>query len=782
MPQISKWRLLLTVVALGAAIYTVLQTPIQLGLDLRGGTQIVLEAQDTPEVQVDAEVTGRTLEVLRRRVDQFGVSEPTLQVSGDRRIIVELPGVTDPDEALEVIGRTAQLTFHPVLASYPAGEVPDDVEGRVLPDEAGENLVLDAAAVSGEQVTGAGGIFDGLQWVVSIEFNSQGERQWAELTAEAACEPPGSPTRRVAIVLDDRVVSSPSVANDVQCGVGITGGNTVITGGFSEEEAEDLALLIRAGALPVPVEVVEQGTVGPSLGEAAVDASIRAALIGATLTILYMIFFYRMMGVVAAVSLIVYGLLSFAALAALGATLTLPGIAGFVLAIGMAVDANVLIYERAKEEHAAGAGVGDALVAGFKRAFSAIADANVTTLLAAILLIFYASGAVRGFGVTVSIGVIVSMFSALVVTRVILEMLTRWSALGDNERLMGMNVGRRFLTWLEERNPDLLGGWRKWLIASGVVVVAAVAGLAVRGPRFGLEFEGGRLIEFSVAQDVDLDELRSELAQTGIDRPLIQETGEGNIVIRTEQLTEAEEAAMAETVATLGGESTIVRDQFVGPTLGAELRNRALIALGLALLVQLAYLAFRFRWTIGLASVASLFHDVAILIGLFAWLGKTFDGVFLASLLTVIGYSVNDSVVIFDRIRERMGLALELRATACGCELATLETVRVTVSTTTTPHRFPVGTFIDAAVPRTINTGLGAILILAALLVLGGDTLSDFALALLIGIVVGTYSSVFTATPVALALEERFPRPEPEPETPAQRRARQQRERSRTRR
>lgn len=758
MPQISKWRLLLTVVALGAAVYTVLQTPIQLGLDLRGGTQIVLEAQDTPEVQVDAEVTGRTLEVLRRRVDQFGVSEPTLQVSGDRRIIVELPGVTDPDEALEVIGRTAQLTFHPVLASYPAGEVPDDVEGRVLPDEAGENLVLDAAAVSGEQVTGAGGIFDGLQWVVSIEFNSQGERQWAELTAEAACEPPGSPTRRVAIVLDDRVVSSPSVANDVQCGVGITGGNTVITGGFSEEEAEDLALLIRAGALPVPVEVVEQGTVGPSLGEAAVDASIRAALIGATLTILYMIFFYRVMGLVAAISLVVYGLLSYAALATLGATLTLPGIAGFVLAIGMAVDANVLVYERAKEEHAAGSDVGNALVAGFKRAWSAIADANITTLLAAILLIFYASGAVRGFGVTVSIGVVVSMFSALVVTRVILELLTRWSALGENPRVMGMTVGHRFLTWLEERNPDLLGGWKKWLVVSAVAVVVAVAGIVVRGTRFGLEFEGGRLIEFSVGQEIDLDELRGELAQSGIDRPLIQETGEGNIVVRTEQLTEAEETAMAEAVAALGGGAEIVRDQFVGPTLGAELRNRALIALGLALVVQLAYLAIRFRWTIGLASVASLFHDVVILIGLFAWMGKTFDGVFLAALLTVIGYSVNDSVVIFDRIRERMGLEPERPLPEIANE-ACLQTV-----------------------PRTINTGLGAILILAALLVLGGDTLSDFALALLVGIVVGTYSSVFTATPVALALEERFPRPEPEPETPAQRRARQQRERARARR
>jgi len=758
MPQISKWRLFLTVVALGAGIYTVLQTPIQLGLDLRGGTQIVLEAQDTPEVQVDAEVTGRALEVLRRRVDQFGVAEPTLQVSGERRIIVELPGVTDPDEALEVIGRTAQLTFHPVLASYPPGEGPDDVDGRVLPDESGAELVLGPAAVSGDQVTGAGGIFDGLRWVVSIEFNREGEREWAQLTSDAACEPAGSPTRRIAIVLDDQVISSPEVAADVPCGVGITGGNTVITGGFTEEEAEDLALLIRAGALPVPVEVVEQGTVGPSLGEAAVNASIEAAIIGATLTILYMIFFYRVMGLVAAISLVVYGLLSYAALATLGATLTLPGIAGFVLAIGMAVDANVLVYERAKEEHAAGSDVGNALVAGFKRAWSAIADANITTLLAAILLIFYASGAVRGFGVTVSIGVVVSMFSALVVTRVILELLTRWSALGENPRVMGMTVGRRFLTWLEERNPDLLGGWKKWLVVSAVAVVVAVAGIVVRGTRFGLEFEGGRLIEFSVGQEIDLDELRGELAQSGIDRPLIQETGEGNIVVRTEQLTEAEETAMAEAVAALGGGAEIVRDQFVGPTLGAELRNRALIALGLALVVQLAYLAIRFRWTIGLASVASLFHDVVILIGLFAWMGKTFDGVFLAALLTVIGYSVNDSVVIFDRIRERMGLEPERPLPEIANE-ACLQTV-----------------------PRTINTGLGAILILAALLVLGGDTLSDFALALLVGIVVGTYSSVFTATPVALALEKRFPRPEPEPETPAQRRARQQRERARARR
>jgi SecD/SecF fusion protein len=742
-PNVSKWRLFFSVVAIGAAVFTVLQTPIQLGLDLRGGTQIILEAQDTAEVQVDADVTERTLEVLRRRVDAFGVAEPTLQVSGERRIILELPGVTDPDEAVELIGRTAQLTFHKVLESYPTGTVPEGTEGLILPGEAGEDLVLGPAAVSGEQVAGAAGMFDAqgsAAWVVTIEFHSDGERAWTELTAEAACAAPGDPERRVAIVLDSMVISSPGVSLNVQCDVGITGGSTIITGGFTEEEANDLALLIRAGALPVPVEIIERGTIGPSLGEAAISASVEAAIIGAALTIIYMIFFYRLMGVVAAVSLGVYGLVSYAVLAGLGATLTLPGIAGFVLAIGMAVDANVLVYERAKEEHAEGSSIREAISAGFKRAWTAIADANVTTLLAAILLFSFASGAVRGFGVTLTIGVVVSMFSALVVTRVFLQLVTSLSNVESRPGLMGMNVGKGFREWIAERQPDLLGSWRRWLAVSAALVTLAIAGLFVSGVNFGLEFLGGRLLEFSTSQQVEVDELRSTLADNGLPRALIQESGQGTIVIRTEQLDSAQEDMVFGVMADAGGEVDVLRDQFVGPTLGNELRNRALLALGLALLLQLVYLAFRFRWTIGFSAVASMFHDVAILIGVFAWLGKTFDGVFLASLLTVIGYSINDSVVIFDRIRENRALRPDDPLDRIAND-AVLQTI-----------------------PRTINTGLGAILILLSLFVLGGDTLADFALALLIGIVVGTYSSVFTAAPIAIALEERFPAPPPEPE------------------
>ena len=741
MPKVSRWRLFWTVVSIGAAVYIVLNNPINLGLDLRGGTQILLEAQDTPEVTVDSEVTNRTLEVLRRRVDAFGVAEPTLQVSGDRRIIIELPGLDDPDQALEVIGRTAQLTFHPVVDSVAAGSAPEGTEDLILPGEPGEDVVLAPASVTGDQVESAAAIFDsqgsGL-WAVSIAFLPEGEEQWAQLTAEAACAPNGDPARRVAIVLDGTVLSSPSVSPSVQCGIGITGGETLITGNFDEESAGELALLVRAGALPVPVEVIEQGTIGPSLGEAAIEASLEAALIGAGLTILYMIAFYRLIGLTAALSLGVYGLLSYSVLAGLGATLTLPGIAGFVLAIGMAVDANVLVYERAKEEYALDPSLGRSIVAGFQRAWTAIADGNVTTLIAAILLFFFASGAVRGFGVTLTIGVLVSMFSALVVTRVLLEILSSVKALQERPGLMGMTFGRRFQEWLSTSAPNLFARPRRWLVISAVVVVIAIAGILVRGLNFGLEFLGGRLVEFSTSQQIDLEALRDDLADQGLPRAVIQETGQGNIVIRTEPLQPDQELALENTVAGLGGEATMVRDQFVGPTLGEEIRNRALIALGLALLMQLGYLAIRFRWTIGSAAVLSMFHDVAIVIGVFAWLGKTLDGVFLAALLTIIGYSINDSVVIFDRIREKQ-MDRPGEPLAPIANEACLQTV-----------------------PRTINTGLGAIMILVALYLLGGDTLADFALALLIGILVGTYSSVFTATPVAIALEDRFPRPVPE--------------------
>ena len=752
------WRVFLTVVILAGAAFLVLTEPIRLGLDLRGGTQIVLEAQDTEERTVNEDTVSRTLEVLRRRVDQLGVSEPTIQESGDRRIIIELPGVSDPEEALEVIGRTAQLTFHPVLGpAQPEGEEDSGREGDrgdrqrdedqdeddalELPDEDGQRIRLEEARLTGDAVGDAQAIVDtqvGAQWQVSISFRGDGGDLWAELTGEAACEPVGSPQRRVAIVLDRDVLSSPQVGEEIECDVGIPpGGDTVITGDFTESEAKDLALLIRAGALPVPVEVVEQRTIGPTLGEAAIDTSVQAALIGGLLTILYVIAYYRALGVLAALALLAYGLISYAVLLAIGATLTLPGIAGFVLAIGMAVDANVLIFERGKEEFAEGRRLRTAMSRGFDKAWSAIADSNATTVLAAIILFFFASGAVRGFGITLVVGVAVSIFSAVVITRVFVDLATRSKALESRPALFGMNVGGRFRNYLKEHPFDIISRSRIWFGISLAVMALAVAGLVSRGLNFGLEFTGGRLIEYSTAQEVDLDELRSELADAGFPRAVVQESGTGNVSVRAADLTDAEVEAIARAVQAVGGSAEVVRDEFIGPTIGDELRRSALIALGLGLGVQLIYMAFRFRWTYGASAVLAMFHDLLILVGIFAWLGKDIDGVFIAALLTVIGYSINDSVVIFDRVREQRGLRSR-ESMAVVANDACLQTV-----------------------PRTINTGMGALFILFALYFLGGETLTDFALALIVGILVGTYSSVFTAAPLVVAFENFAGRKQP---------------------
>ncbi len=744
MPRHRAWRGLLVLAVLGGAVALVLTRPPRLGLDLRGGTQIVLEARDSPDRRADDDAVERTLEVLRRRVDQLGVAEPNLQRTGPRRIIVELPGVSDPEEALAVIGRTAQLAFRPVLGTEqgPSREDlprPSEGQGEIVRDHQGLGLRVGPPQLTGEAVRDARAVLDPSTggWHVQVSFRSRGAEEWARMTAEAACAALGDPTRRIAIVLDQEVISSPQVSEEIQCNEGITGGDTVITGDFTEREAKDLALLIRAGALPVPVEVVERRTIGPTLGEAAIDASKEAALIGAALTVVYMLAYYRLLGGLAALGLLAYGVVSFAVLLALNATLTLPGIAGFVLAVGMAVDANVLVFERIKEEHAAGRKLTTAVAEGFRRAWSAIADSNVTTLLAALLLFWLASGPVRGFGVTLSIGVAVSMFTALIVVRALTDLVATSSWLTSRPVLLGVGVGGRLRTRLAERNPNLMGRYRLWFTISLLAVALASVGVTARGLRYGVEFTGGRLLEFSTPRSPDVGAIRSALAERGFPRAVVQESGDENIVVRTPTLDEEGERRVVEALEAAAGPSQLLRDEFVGPTIGAELRSRAVLALGLALLVQLIYLAVRFRWNYGLAAVAAMFHDVVILVGVFAWLGKEIDAVFLAALLTVIGYSINDSVVVFDRIREQRLLRPKDSLGVIAND-ACLQTV-----------------------PRTINTGLGAVFILVALYFLGGETLTDFALALLIGILVGTYSSVFTAAPLLVAIDRIRPAPVP---------------------
>jgi SecD/SecF fusion protein len=745
----SLVRALFAFLVLAASTYTVLTAKPELGLDLRGGTQIVLEASDSPTVKATKETTDKALEVLRRRIDALGVSEPGVTRQGEKRIIVELPGVQDPREAAKVIGKTAQLTFHEVLDHVVAKPAKPAAGDLYLPSDDGAGVLrLAKPAMTGEMVGGADGLIDPQQaaqgWFVQMDFKGDGGKIWANLTGKAACQPVGSPQRRVAIVLDNEVITAPQVdptGGNQLCNVGISGGTSTITGSFTEEEAKDLAALIEGGSLPVPVQVIDQRVVGPSLGKDAIQASAVAGIIGVALTALFITVVYRLVGLMAVLGLAAYAGISYAALTAMGATLTLPGLAGFVLAIGMAVDANVLVFERAREDYIGGRtdGLRRSLRSGFQNALSAIADSNITTLLAAGLLFFLAAGPVRGFGVTLSIGVIASMLSALVITRVLAEFFVSRKFVLNRPRISGIAGHGRVRTWLEAKRPPLMKHSRRWLVITAVAIIVSIAGVGIRGLNLGIEFTGGRLLEVSTAQQITPDQARVAVAEAGYPNAVVQASGADDITVRTGTISDDEAEKIRESISRIGGGTELVRNESIGPSLGSELRDKALIALGVALLAQLAYLAVRFRWTFGAGAVLALLQNVAVVVGVFAWTGKPIDGIFLAAMLTIIGYTVNDSVVVFDRIRETRN-------------------ARSTES---------LGPVVDTAIvnvlPRTINTGISTLFILAALLFLGGDSLGDFALALLLGILVGTYSSNLTAAPLLVELERRYPAPPPRP-------------------
>ncbi len=712
-----------------------------LGLDLKGGAQFVFQAEGTEQVPASAENVDKTLQVLRGRVDALGVAESTLVRQGEDRILVELPGVTTDAEAQEAedrIGTTAKLTIHEVLSTAETDAKPTKKGNQVLPSDQGDTLEVGPTVIQGDEITGASAVQrdQSVEWVVAIDFSGKGGDTWADITGKAACNPSGDPKRRIAIVLDGEIISSPEVNTGVGCDVGIRGGSTDITGNFTSTDSKELAALIEGGSLPLELTAISDRLVGPSLGAAAIDASIEAGIIGLILTGLFIIFVYRLVGLMATIALASYALLAYAMLVGLGSTLTLPGLAGFVLAIGMAIDANVLVFERAREEYAAypSAGLRRALAVGFNKAWSAIIDSNVTTLLAAALLFFLGSGPIKGFGVTLSIGVIASMVSALIVARVLSDLAVANKPVGDRPAISGLgNVGR-IRTMLDKAAPDLMKRRLTWLGISGAALLLAVLGIVTQGLNLGVEFTGGRQLDYSVSKIITVEQARTAVTDAGFPEAVVQTADTADFTVRTGVISNDEEQQIEAELAKVGGDVSKVDDQTIGASLGKELRNNALIAFGIALLAQLLYLAIRFKWTFGVAAVLAMFHDVVLVVGLFAWLDKPIDGIFLAAAMTIIGLSVNDTVVVFDRIRERWWGSRPDDRFEDIANKAAVETI-----------------------PRTVNTGLGAMFILAALAVLGGDSLRDFAIALLLGLVVGTYSSVFTATPLLTYLQERSP-------------------------
>ncbi len=707
----------------------------RLGLDLRGGTQILLQTHSTEKAEANAENTDKTVGVLSRRVNALGVAEATVVRSGENRIIVELPDVQDPEAAKEAIGQTAQLTIHGVLgAAANATAKPTEKGGVVLPDEQGQYLDLGPAKLEGNDITGAstGQQENSVDYAVNVDFSGKGSDAFGDLSKAAACAQ--GDQRRIAIVLDDKIISSPEV--QVACGSAITG-TTSITGNFSLEEADSLAILIEGGALPLDVETISTSVVGPTLGADAIKASWQAGLIGIGLTLIFITIVYRLVGFLATIALTSYALLSYAMLVALGSTLTLPGLAGFVLAIGLAIDANVLVFERAREEYDEypSAGLRKALGVGFNKAWSAIMDSNVTTLLAAALLFMLGSGAIKGFGVTLTIGVVASMVSALIIARVLTEMAmsTKWA--NRHPKATGLGHVGSVRTWIEKKNFNIMGRRKLSLGVTSGILLVSMAGIAVNGGlNWGLEFTGGRVLEYSTTQDISVDDAREAVTDAGFPTATVQEADGGErISVRVGKISDEEANSIEEAIAEVGGGAEQVRDEEVSASFGSELRDKAIIAFLLAFVAQMIYLAFRFKWTFGVSAIVTMAHDVLIVVGLFAWLDKPIDGIFLAAIMTVIGLSVNDTVVVFDRIREKWWESKPEQTFPEVANRACLETV-----------------------PRTVNTGLGAMFILAALALLGGDSLGDFSIALLVGLIVGTYSSTFMATPLLTYLNDKW--------------------------
>lgn len=450
MPKHERWKIILILVVLFASLWAVYppSEKIKLGLDLKGGVHILLQAKGTPENPISSDTIERLIAVLRNRIDQYGVAEPVIQREGNDRVVVELPGLDDPEAAIELIGKTAMLEFRPIIDATPRlprkperqnygsdeeyesaikrweeyqrqalamekklwKHVEENPSLSVLKGEDGEVYLLGAASITGQHLLDAKVAFDNLgRPVVTLKFNKDGTHLFDELTAHNI-------GRQVAIVLDGVVISAPVVQER------ISGGEAQISGRFTTDEAQRLAIMLRAGALPVTVEILETRSIGPTLGSDSIKSGIKAGLIGAVLVFLFMFIYYSRMGLVANLALVMTIILVLAGLASFRATLTMPGIAGIILTLGMAVDGNILIYERIKEELRSGKTVMAAIDAGFRKAFVTIVDANLTTLFAAVFLFYYGTGPVRGFAVTLSIGIIASLFCAVFVTKVLLRL------------------------------------------------------------------------------------------------------------------------------------------------------------------------------------------------------------------------------------------------------------------------------------------------------------------------------------------------------------------------
>ena len=783
--------------------------------------------------------------VLRNRIDRFGVTSPNIQKLGNSgRILVELPGVKEPERVRKLLQGTASLEFwttydnaeveaylaeaNAALAQMQA--VADEVEVAPAADAEGDDLLAeelqqnaDDAAAEAEyrkqnplfsilQPSGARGnacigyahyadtaqinkyfampqikqlfppefkpmwsvkaskFFEGdnifelvaikassrdgkapldggvvtdarVQYgntggspEVSMSMNAEGANIWARMTRDNI-------GKQIAIVLDGMVYSYPNVQNE------ISGGSSQITGDFTLEEAEDLANVLKSGKLPAPATIIQEQVVGPSLGAESINAGLISFVIAFILVLLYMLFFYRGAGLVADIALLCNVVLLFGTLVSFGAVLTLPGIAGLVLTLGMAVDANVIIYERVKEELRAGKGLSKAIADGYKNAYSAIIDGQFTTFLTGVVLFVFGSGPVQGFATTLIIGIITSVLTSVFITRIMF----------DDRVVKGKNItfdSKLTRNFLQNTHVDFIGKKKIAYIVSGVLIVVSLVSIFTKGFTYGVDFTGGRTYVVRFDSPVTAEEVRAAaIAEFNGAVEVKQFGGESQMKITTQYLVEdestdadaevenklynalkgffASELTFAEFTSTLDNPNGIISSDKVGPTIANDITRNAIIAVIIALFVIFAYIAVRFKgWTWGLGGVTGLAHTALIVIGFFSLFSGILpfsldiDQTFIAAILTIIGYAINDTVVIFDRIREYK--ALHPKA----------------------DFRQNVNEALNSTLSRTMNTSLTTLVTMLAIAIFGGEVIRGLAVALILGIVIGTYASIFIATPI----------------------------------
>ena len=695
----------------------------------------------------------QSLEVIRNRIDQFGVTEPVIVRQGRDQIVVQLPGVKDPERALKLIGQTAQLEFKLVdeeamqKIDFYYGLIDKALkEGRLKVNYTREDLnrilrpqlppgseiyfwvtrdrntgrtikrliiLKRRALLTGDMVKTAhvriGGPYN--EPYVALTLTSRGARIFERVTAENV-------GRRLAIVLDNVVRSAPVIRER------IPGGEAQITGGFTYEEAADLAIVLRAGALPAPVEIIQNITVGPTLGRDSIQKGLMSGLLGGVAVLLFMIIYYRFSGFIADVALILNVLFLLAVLSLFRATLTLPGIAGIILTMGMGVDSNVLIFERMREELLLGRPPRAAINAGYDRAFWTIVDAHVTTLITALALFLFGTGPIKGFAVTLSAGIVINFFTAIFATRIVYDALI---AKGRTPSIKFLQIiGKPNLNFMSLRKVCF--GVSGLLVALGLVAFVQISrGVA----NLGVDLGGGVLAYYKAEKPFSLDQVRKVLSQAKIPGLQLQDVKNENLLlVRVREKTETvgqTEKRISQILSQKFPELKfkLIGKEEIGSAISKELKRKAVIAILISLAGFILYLAFRFRISFGVAAAIATFHDVLAVLGIFYLLNREVSLLLVTALLTLAGYSLTDTVVIFDRIRENIRKLGE-RA----------------------PFAEIINRSVNEMLARTIITTLTTMLVILAILFFGGVVLRDFALALFLGVIVGTYSSVFVASPI----------------------------------